>query len=209
MFSLQRLLGKEDRFFELLEEGAKQAQSSGAALVRLLDNPQEVKTLEEFVLVMRAEKRVGEEISEALSTSFVTPLEREDISALAVVLHRIPETVVRIAERILSAPHLVEGVKLGRQTADLGRATETVLLMIQELRKGSDLEKIKEQNDALQVIEGRADKVINELLRELYNGNFEPLKVVFLKEVYELLEKVVDQCRNAGNVINQIVLKNS
>ena len=209
MFSLQRLFGKEDRFFELLEESARQAQLSGAALVRLLENPQEVKTLEDFICAMRAERRVGEEISEALGKSFVTPLEREDISAVAVVLHRIPETVVRVAERILTAPKLAEGVKLGRQTVDLGRATETVLLMIQELRKGSNLEKVKEQNDVLQEIEGRADKVINELLRDLYNGSYEPLKVVFLKEIYELLEKVVDRCRDAGNLINQIVLKNS
>jgi uncharacterized protein len=109
----------------------------------------------------------------------------------------------------LIAPQLVEGVNLGRQVVSLGKATDTVLMMIQELRKGTHLEKIKEHNDRLQVIEGEADKVINELLRDLYSGTQAPLKVIFLKDIFELLEKVVDRCRDAGNVINHIVLKNS
>jgi hypothetical protein len=48
-----------------------------------------------------------------------------------------------------------------------------------------------------------------ELLRDLYSGKHEPLKAVFLKELYDLLEKVTDRCRDSGNVINHIVLKNS
>lgn len=107
------------------------------------------------------------------------------------------------------APQLVEGVVLVRQVASLGKATDTLLKMIQELRGGTHLECIKECNDKLQAIEGEADKTINELLRDLYNGAHAPLKVIFLKDLYELLEKVVDRCRDAGNVINHIVLKNS
>jgi len=91
----------------------------------------------------------------------------------------------------------------------LGKATDTLLKMIQELRGGTNLECIKECNDKLQAIEGEADKTINELLRDLYNGAHSPLKVIFLKDLFELLEKVVDRCRDAGNVINHIVLKNS
>jgi uncharacterized protein Yka (UPF0111/DUF47 family) len=209
MFSLQRLLGKEDKFFDLLEAAAKEAQKSAYALIQFLQNPREAKTLDDFVLSRRAEKRIADQISEALCTTFVTALEREDIEALSLALYKIPKTVEKIAERILIAPQLVEGVTLGRQVVSLGKATDTVLLMIQELRKGSHLECIREHNDKLQVIEGEADKIINELLRDLYNGTHPPLKVVFLKDIFELLEKVVDRCRDAGNVINHIVLKNS
>jgi uncharacterized protein len=201
MFSLQRLLGKEDKFFDLLEASAKEAQKSAYALTRFLENPKEAKT--------RAEKRIADQISEALCTTFVTALEREDIEALSLALYKIPKTVEKIAERIMIAPQLVEGVTLGRQVVSLGKATDTVLLMIQELRGGTHIERIKEHNDRLQVIEGEADKVINELLRDLYNGSHAELKVIFLKDLFELLEKVVDRCRDAGNVINHIVLKNS
>jgi uncharacterized protein len=209
MFSLQRLLGKEDKFFDLLEASAKEAQKSAHALLKFLENPREAKTLDEFIVSRRAEKRIADQISEALCTTFVTALEREDIEALSLALYKIPKTVEKIAERILIAPHLVEGVTLGRQVVNLGKAADTLLLMIQELRDGTHLERVKDHNDKLQAIEGEADTVMNELLRDLYNGKHPDMKVIFLKDLYELLEKVVDRCRDAGNVIGQIVLKNS
>ena len=71
------------------------------------------------------------------------------------------------------------------------------------------MEKIKAHNDRLQVIEGEADKLMIELLRELYTSNHNPVQVVFLKDIFELLEKVADRCRDTGNVISHVVLKNS
>ena len=209
MFSLQRLLGKEDKFFDLLEASAREAQKSAHALLKFLENPKEAKTLDEFIVSRRAEKRIADQISEALCTTFVTALEREDIEALSLALYKIPKTVEKIAERILLAGKLIEGMTLGRQVVSLGKATDTLLLMIQELRGGTHLERIKAHNDTLQAIEGEADNTMNELLRDLYNGSHPELKVIYLKDLYELLEKVVDRCRDAGNVINQIVLKNS
>lgn len=209
MFSLQRLLGKEDTFFDLLEASAKEAQKSAHALTAFLENPQKAKTLDDFVVSRRAEKRIADQISEALCTTFVTALEREDIEALSLALYKIPKTVEKIAERILIAPHLVEGVNLSRQVVSLGKAIDIILEMIRELRGGTHVERIKEHNDRLQAIEGEADKVINQLLSQLYNCSDSPIKVIFLKDIFELLEKVVDRCRDAGNVINHIVLKNS
>src|SRR5687767_1944886 len=209
MFSLQRLLGKEDKFFDLLEASAREAQKSAHALTKFLENPSKISDLDEFIVARRAEKRIADQIGEALCTTFVTALEREDIEALSLALYKIPKTIEKIAERVLLAPQLVDGVNLSRQVVSLGKATDTVLQMIQDLRKGTHLEHIKSQNDKLQVIEGEADRVINELLRDLYAGAHSPLKVIFLKDIFELLEKVVDRCRDAGNVINHIVLKNS
>src|SRR3954469_15845621 len=181
MFSLQKLLGKEDKFFDLLEASAREAQKSAQALSKFMENPSQVKTLDDFIVSRRAEKRIADQISEALCTTFVTALEREDIEALSLALYKIPKTVEKIAERILIAPHLVEGVTLGRQVVSLGKATDTVLQMIKELRGGTHLESIRDCNEKLQAIEGEADKVINELLRDLYNGSHQPIKVVFLK----------------------------
>jgi len=209
MFSLQRLLGKEDKFFDLLEASAREALKSAQALIKFLQNPSQAKSLDEFILSRRAEKRIADEISEALCKTFVTALEREDIEALSLALYKIPKTVEKIAERIMLAPHLIQGVNIGRQVVSLEKATQAVLLMIQDLRGGTHLERVKEHNDQLQVIEGEADKVINELLRDLYNGNLPAVNIIFLKDLFELLEKVVDRCRDAGNVINHIVLKNS
>jgi uncharacterized protein Yka (UPF0111/DUF47 family) len=209
MFSLQRLFGKEDRFLDLLEAAAREASNSAAALIKFLENIHEARSLEDFIVSRRAQKRIADQISHELSASFVTVLEREDIEALSYRLYKIPKTVEKIAERILFAPQWLEGIPIARQAVSLGKATDTVLLMVQGLRGKTQLEKIKTHNAQLQTIEGEADKMLNELLRDLYNNPHDPLKVIFLKETYELLERAVDRCRDAGNVINQIVLKSS
>lgn len=209
MFSLQRLLGKEDKFFDLLEASAQESRSSVQALIRFMQNPDQLKTLDEFILSRRKEKKINDEISQALCASFVTALEREDIEALSVALYKIPKTVEKIAERILLAPHLYKGVDMTRQMRMLEKATDTVVAMIRQLRSGVNMENIRAGNEQLQVVEGEADKLILELLKDLYSGSHDAIKVVFLKDIFELIEKVFDRCRDAGNVINQIVLKNS
>jgi uncharacterized protein len=209
MFSLQKLLGKKDKFFDLLEASADEAGRSVQALKHFMENPDKSKTLNEFIATRRKEKSIRSEISDALCTTFVTALEREDIEALSNALYKIPKTVEKAAERILLAPHLVQQTDVSKQIAMLEQATATVLQMIKELRKGVRLEAVKTQNDRLQAIEGEADKLMLDLLRGLYTGQIEGAKVVFLKDLYELLEKVTDRCRDAGNVITHIVLKNS
>jgi uncharacterized protein Yka (UPF0111/DUF47 family) len=48
-----------------------------------------------------------------------------------------------------------------------------------------------------------------ELYRDLFNTNHDPVKVILLKDLYELLEKIIDRCRDAGNVVAHVTLKNS
>lgn len=209
MFSLQRLLGKEDMFFELLESSAQEARNSVHALVRLskaLDQPVE---LEEFTRSRRRDKEITASIRNALYNTFVTALEREDIESLCNALYRIPKTVEKFGERLLLAPQQVRGVDFSQQVGLLDRATDCVVQMVKSLRRGSNLEEIKALNDRLQQIEGEADNAIMELYRDLFSGKHDAIKVIVLKDLYELLEKVVDRCRDAGNVISHIVLKNS
>ncbi len=96
-----------------------------------------------------------------------------------------------------------------RQIGLLEQATDCVVQMVKSLRNGVNLEEIKALNDRLQQIEGEADDAIMELYRDLFSGKHDAIKVIVLKDLYELLEKVVDRCRDAGNVISHIVLKNS
>ena len=64
-------------------------------------------------------------------------------------------------------------------------------------------------NAKLQTIEGEADDLELDLLRDLYQGNYDSKHIIFLRDLYELLEKVIDRCRDAGNIILQVVLKHS
>jgi len=103
----------------------------------------------------------------------------------------------------------VHDVDFSKQMQMLGQAGDTVVLLVAELRKGVNLEKVKLQNDQLQQIEGEADKLMLESLRELYNNDHATIKVIMLKDLYEILEKVFDRCRDAGNIVFHIVLKHS
>ncbi len=209
MFSLQRLLGKEDKFFDLLEGSAQEARHSIQALVAFTKNPDAPKALDELMVSRRKEKAINSEISQALCVTFITALEREDIEALSTALYKIPKTAEKIAERILVAPHFLKGVDLSKQVGMLDSAAETLVTMIQELRKGIRLEQIKSLNDKLQKIEGEMDKMVLDLLRQLYTKEMEGNRIIFLKDLFELLEKVTDRFRDAGNVMVQIVLKAS
>lgn len=209
MISLQRFFGKEDKFFDLLDASAREASASITALVGFLKNPSEKRTLDDFIVSRRNEKRIYAEISEALCRTFVTALEREDIEALSLALYKIPKTVEKVGERLLLAPQFLSGVDLTRQVYMLEKATGIIVEMIKELRKGIDMERIQKLNDQLHVVEGEADKYILEEFRKLYANPGEPVKLIFLKDIFELIEKVIDRCRDAGNVVSHIVLKNS
>jgi len=83
VFSLAKLFGKSDRFFELLSASAKSAHESIEALSRLLTQSDGNVSLAELAVARRAEKKTAETIGEELVKVFVTALEREDIEALS------------------------------------------------------------------------------------------------------------------------------
>lgn len=208
MFSIQKFFGREDKFFDLLEASAEEARCCVQALVKLTQATDGVQ-LDPFVESRRKDKLIKEQISEELVRTFVTMLEREDIEALSNALYKIPKTVEKFAEHYTLAGAHVKNVDFSGQINLLVQATDTILAMVKKLRHVSDLEEIKELNSKLQAVEGQADKLMLDLLRNLFSGSHETLKVIALKDLYELLERVVDRCRDAGNVVSHIVLKNS
>lgn len=209
MFSLQKLLGQEDKFFDLLEASAQESRTSMDALVKLIANPNQTTLSYEFVQARRKEKELRAQISEAVYTTFVTALEREDIESLANALYRIPKTVEKFGARLLLTPQHAQGLDFARQINLLAQATATVVEMVQSLRRGVHLEEIRSLNEKMQYLEGEADKEIMELLRDLFSGKHDPITVIVRKDLYELLEKIIDRCRDVGNVISNIALKNS
>ena len=209
MFSLQKLLGKEDKFFTLLEASAEEARTSVQALVKLSKDLEKPTGTEEFAYSRRKDKQITQEISTAVYTTFITALEREDIEELSNALYKIPKMVEKFRERALIAPQLVREIDFSKQINLLERATDIVLELVKSLRDGMNLDKVKDLNDKLQFLEGEADKHMMVLYRDLFGGKHETLQVIVLKDLYELLEKIIDRCRDAGNVIAHIALKNS
>ena len=90
MFSLQRLLGKEDKFFGMLEASALEARTSVQALVKLSKGFDQPVVLDEFAHSRRKDKQITKDISDAVYTTFVTAIEREYIEDLSSALYKIP-----------------------------------------------------------------------------------------------------------------------
>lgn len=213
MLSIKKLLGKDDKFFDLLEAAAEEAKTSvdlfAAYVKRLASESNRAVSLDEFIQARRKEKRIRHLMTEELSKTFVTPLEREDIEELSFALYRIPKHVEKIVERISIYPGRVPHTAFQRQAELMSQAAEAVAFMVKQLRGGTHIEKIREANDRLQYAEGEADKVMLSLLKELYHGPYDAKELVILQELYEMVEQAVDRCRNAGNIVVQIVLKHS
>src|ERR1700682_4098796 len=156
MISIGRFFGHDEKFYDLLEASAKQADSSVHHLVDLLgkleqgDSPQ---YLIQFAESRREDKRITQQLTEELSKTFITPLEREDIQALAAALYKIPKTVEKIGERMVICPQDLHGRSFDRQVEYLDQAAEAVLAMVKQLRKGMDVRTAREMNTKLQTIE--------------------------------------------------------
>jgi hypothetical protein len=213
--SLQQILGKEEKFFDLFEASTQQSRASVAALRELFANLEKVSRhefhgpMESLVKARHQDKSIHGQITQALCTSVVTSLEREDIMALAHSLYKIPKAVEKIGQRMLMAPHFLQGFDLGTQIAMLEKSTAILATMVAQLRTQTGLEKIRSLNDTLQTIEGEADDLVIDLYKVLYSSEMEGRRVVFLKDLFEMFEKITDRCRDAGNVLVQIFLKNS
>lgn len=212
MFSIRRFFGHDEKFFDLLEASAQQADTSVHELVALLGrvaHEDSAQSLDAFVHSRRKDKEITQQLTEQLVKTFITPLEREDIQALAAALYKIPKTVEKIGERILICPRDLKGHDFAKQVELLDQAAEVVLSMVKDLRKGTNLAATREKNNRLQTLEGEADALEVALLTELYHGDYNARQLMFLRDLYDLLEKVIDRCRDAGNVILEIALKYS
>src|SRR4029077_14910994 len=101
------------------------------------------------------------------------------------------------------------GQSFGKQVELLDQAAEMLLAMVKQLRHGINARNAREMNAKLQGIEGEADKLELERLRDFFTGDYSAKQIIFLHDLCGLLEKVIDRCRDTGNIILQVALKYS
>jgi uncharacterized protein Yka (UPF0111/DUF47 family) len=208
MFSLQTIFGSGKQFFDLLDEAADAAHESTKALSQMLKNPAANLSLDAFKLARQRERVASDKINHALVVSFITPIEREDIESLSSALYKIPKQVERFADRYDLARHRLEHIEFAPRAAMLEQAAGVVVEMVSELRH-MRVEEMSRLNERLRVLEAEADRLLLEMHREIYSGRLDAADMFLLKEFFEILEKAIDRCREAGVVAYQIVLKNS
>lgn len=210
MFSLQQFFGKDPIFFDLFDQSAGCIIQAIDGIESFLKDPLAPGALENIKAARRASKEITEELQELVIKTFVTSLEREDIEALATALYRVIKPVEKFAERYRIAKDFLSPNDFLGQVRILRDAAEHVRKMVFLIRRASNLDDARRLNSALKQSETDADALEVELLEALYADAAVDAKRMFLvKDMFNLLEKGIDRCRDAGSVVMHIALKNS
>jgi uncharacterized protein len=148
---------------------------------------------------------VTHEIFERLNRTFITPLEREDIHAMASGLDDVLDSVEAIGSRIVmfhikaTTPQAIE---LSRILVNCGVQVEGA---VDHLK---DFKNLMAFTIELNRLENEADLISREAVADLFDGNHEVIDVLRWKEIYGRLESAADQCEDVANTIESIVIKN-
>ena len=209
MFSLQTIFGKGDKFYGLLEQSAEAARESAHALHELVTHSDRAPVMAAFASARAREKALAAQISEELVNTFVTALDREDIEALNSALYKIPKTIEKFAERYEIVAARLTDVDFAQRAQVLEQAAGVVSEMIGELRRGLRIDPVKKLQDRLQTLESEGDRMLLAPYRTLYVEGNDAMRAMLAKDLFELIEKAIDKCRDVGNIVYSIVLKNS
>lgn len=144
-----------------------------------------------------------------LNSTFVTPIDREDIQLLASMLRKISK---KIGQAILT----MNVYNIEKYTEELIQQAETVLQASKELirivgmlKTLSKTKEITESREVMKEIETLGDEVHYRALSKLFSGEFDSLEVIKLRDIYKILESAMDKCNAVSDVILNIALKNS
>ncbi|MBI2165205.1 MAG: DUF47 domain-containing protein [Chloroflexi bacterium] len=204
-------LPREERFFFLLHQSTLNIQKTARRLQDLIVDYQdvpakvaEIKTLEEFG------DQVIHDLLHGLHRTFVTPLDREDISVLAERLDDVVDGMEEAARMMLE-------YKIEKPTQRCVELAEIIVQSGDELEKalslihfrGAKLKEILPHAVELNRLENEADQVKSKAVGELFSNGFSAIDIIKWRDIYQVLEDTTDRCEDAANVLEAIVLKNA
>ena len=204
------LVPHSQRFFELFEEDAKNVLAGAKLLRELMDRydqaPRLVKKLEAYE---HEGDRITHDLFAELNKTFVTPLDREDIHALASAMDSVMDMVEAAGDTMVlyGVDGPTEQAKLlGDIIVD---SAEQVYQAISLLRSRHNLRDILVHCVEINRLENEADEVRRQVLGALFREQTDVIKLIKWREIYELLERTTDVCEDVADVLQTIVLKNA
>lgn len=151
--------------------------------------------------------RLTHELFTAISATFVTPLDRDDISSLASSIDEVLDFTDGVADRFLlfkinkPSPYMLHLSKL------LFSASQEIYHALCILRKIKNSHRLMEYCNNIKKYEHEADSIYRNAIAELFELNDNPIEVIKLKEIYENLEESVDKCQDVADIVEDIALK--
>ncbi|MDE1152277.1 MAG: DUF47 family protein [Micavibrio sp.] len=211
MFNIAKLLPSEGKFYTYLEQLSAEAHTSATHLKTLVETTDAGARAEAAAAITacRAQaKSISAEVTRQLCLTFITPFDREDIQLFSNYLYRITKTTEKVREYI-------ELYKLS-DLSDFTRQVEVIIQeadgmdnMVHALIKGGKPKQIIEKAELLDSLENKGDAILSELLATLIEKTEKARDLIAKKDIYDLLERVIDGYRDAAGVALQISLKHS
>jgi len=202
------LFAPRDRaYFELFEEAGQNAVLATDLLERMLVNFPDTRHLAAQILDCEHEgDRITREIIDRLNHTFVTPIDREDILALASALDDIVDYAEEVADLLvlyqIEAP-MDQAISLARV---LNQACQEVGEAIPLLRGFRDLSGHTVEVNRL---ENEGDRITREAVASLFDAPIDPMVVIRWKDLFERLEAAIDSTEHVAYILEGIVIKNS
>ena len=200
----------EENFFELFDEIAQVLVEAAVCLQDLVTDYQDVDAKNHKLRAM--EKRVDiatDGICQRINSSFVTPIDREDIHALAVSMDDVLDYIEASADRMnlygVDKPR-EESVELATLLVE---GTQLIQKGVSALSHYRDIESVLTPCIEINNMENRADQVQRRALGRLFKEETRPLEVAKWHEIFDRLETATDRCEDVANVLESIVVKNA
>lgn len=211
-----KLLPKEGNFFELFAQHAERVLEAAKAFSLLVTHYDEAALRERYLQEVddaeRAADRVTHEVNRLVHTTFITPIDREQIHALINLMDDVADLLQDTAETmtLYDVRHMTEEIKrltdLSVKCCERVRHAVSLLPKIAEPATAEAALKTCEEIDQL---ESDADRVMRAAMSKLFRNEPDVREIIKLKAIYELLETVTDKCEDVAIQIEGIVLESS
>jgi len=203
-----RLLPREEKFFAYFDRQAALIVAAADELNRAVRGGPSVLAAA-AQKIAELEQQADEVIHEALvrlNTTFITPLDPEDIHQLASHLDDVIDGIEEASHRLVAyeVRHIPEPVK--DVCAVILECGQVLQKAFQLLSQGQALQ---DQCIRVNQLEGQADQIVRKAVAELFRTETNPIELIKLKEVYEILEKTTDYAEDVADTLQEVLVKNS
>lgn len=203
-------LPRDNRFYDLLCQGAKNLVDAGEVLLDLMEHYQNVEMKTDRLRELEHNgDAITHEIMALLHKTFVTPIEREDIALLAQRM----DDVLDFIEGASTAMHIYRVAAPTAKSRDLADVVRLMTIKveqaIQHLRSHRNLREILPHCVELNRLENVADDLFRSAMAELFEDTDSAAEIIKWREIYDHLEAATDRCEDMANVLEGIVLRHA